>query len=128
MRRDFEKYLVAVQKQKTRMDKALADAQELAQKGELEDSVAQNIMQRVQVIEANYQRLLYCKHLLNLPPRFIQKIQEKKWLKIQKEFEEQKADKESVVNENEVALDEITGELSDLADIDDVGDGDGDGE
>ena len=107
MKKDFEKYLVTVQKQHNDMQKALEEAQKLAQEGQISAKIAKNIKAQADIIEANYQRLLYCRHLYMLPPKFIQNIKKKKFELEQKKFFEQKADELGIKEENQKAIDEL---------------------
>lgn len=107
MRRDFEEYLVQVQKQRNNMNKALEELKEKALKGEVDPDTVNLISKNVTILETNYKRLLYCRHLLNLPPKFIQKIRVKKLLKKQEEFKKAQADSESVSQENREAINTI---------------------
>ena len=63
MRRDFEEYLSVVQKQRTEMVKAVEEANELLMQGKMTQEQALNIQLQVNLIESNYQRLLYCRYL-----------------------------------------------------------------
>lgn len=107
MKRDLEQYLVSLQKQYTGMLKAVDEANELIKEGKMTSGQAEQIKKYMDTINTNYQRVLYCRYLLNLPPKFIQKIQKKKLEKEQLKFIEKNNDSESVVNESQEALDGI---------------------
>lgn len=107
MRRDLEKYLASLQKQYTEMEKAVNEANGLIKEGKMSSEQALQIQSMMNTINNNYQRVLYCRYLVNLPPKFIQKIQKKKEEAKLKKFIEEMADKESVEKENQEALDTI---------------------
>lgn len=108
MRKDLENYLTQLQKQYTSMEKAVSEANELIKEGKMSSEQALQIQTMMNTINNNYQRVLYCRYLVNLPPKFIQKLQKKKLEKQMKEFVEKQADEQSVVNESQEALDNIT--------------------
>ena len=107
MRRDLEQYLAIMQKQLNEMNKAVDEANELIKEGKLSSEQAMQIQNNMVNINNNYQRVLYCRYLLNLPPKFIQKIRRKREEAQMRKFAEQNADKESVEKENEQSLEEI---------------------
>lgn len=113
MRRDFEEYLIVIQKQFTEMEKALNEANDLLKEGKLSEEAAMNIAKSYDIISSNYQRLLYCRYLYNLPPKFIQKLRKKKMDREAQKFIEEHADKDSVVEEGQEALDNIKEEAKD---------------
>ena len=100
MRRDFEDYLLKVQKQRDDMLKAVDEANALALEGKIEESQVQAIQTYFNTLEANYQRILYCKYLYTLPPKFIQRLRQKKLTEELKKFLEKHADKDSILEEN----------------------------
>ena len=89
------------------MEKAVNEANELIKEGKMNSETASMIQGYMNKINENYQRVLYCRYLLNLPPKFIQKLQKKKLEKEMKKFIDKQADAESVVNENQECLDGI---------------------
>ena len=107
MRKDLENYLTQLQKQYTSMEKAVSEANELIKEGKMSSEQALQIQNMMNTINNNYQRVLYCRYLLNLPPKFIQKLQQKKLAAEFKKLQEEHADEESVVNESQEALDGI---------------------
>ena len=107
MIRDFEKYIVQLQKQYNDMSKAMAEAQELAASGKLSQETAEAIVKNTEIIKANYQRVLFCRHLIALPPKFIINLKKRYWDIKEHIFKITKSDKESVLAENEQSLDEI---------------------
>lgn len=109
MRRDLEEYLTSLQLQFNEMQKAVAEANELIKEGKLSSEQAMNIQKYMDNVNVNYQRALYCRYLVNLPPKFIQKIQKRKLEKEAKKFAEQEADKETVVKETQENVDNIKG-------------------
>ena len=108
MKRDLEEYLIALQKQRDEMNKAAEEANSLLLEGKLDPEQANAIQTYFNTIEANYQRVLYCRYLYKLPPKFIQKIQQKKIHKELMEYMEKNADKESVLKENEDCLEKVS--------------------
>lgn len=89
------------------MQKAVEEANELIKDGRMTSEQAMSIQNYANKINENYQRVLYCRHLLQLPPKFIQNIRKKKEQEQIKKFMEKLADQQSVVNENQEALDNI---------------------
>ena len=108
MKRDLENYLSQLQKQFNEMEKAVNEANELIKEGKIDSQTAMNVQGWMNKINENYQRVLYCRYLVNLPPKFIQNIQRKKLEKQMKEFIEKQSDEQSVVAESQEALDSIT--------------------
>lgn len=107
MRSDFEKYLLSLQKQMDDMNKAVEEANKLITAGEMDQEHAANINKYMEVITSNYQRLIYARYLLDIPPKFIQWFRKKKLDREMKKFQEQQADQESVEKEGQEALDNI---------------------
>lgn len=119
MKKDFENYLLQVQRQKTKMDKAVKDANQALVEGKMSNEQVQSISMAAANLNANYQRLLYCRYLYRLPPKFIQKLRlksaQRKAKKMLEELAAEKADEESVITENEDNLntvEEIVGEVN----------------
>lgn len=111
MRRDLEEYLITVQKQRDEMIKAVEEANQLILEGKISQEQAESIQKYFNTLESNYQRILYCRYLYNLPPKFIQKLQKKKIEKELRKYFEQHADMESVVEENKECIKKV-GEAS----------------
>ena len=107
MRRDLEKYLITVQKQRDEMLKALDEANALILEGKIQPEQVSAIQNYFNVLESNYQRILYCRYLYNLPPKFIQKLMKKKLKKEMEEFVKNNADEETVVKENKECLEKV---------------------
>ena len=107
MKKDFENYLLSVQTQRDKMWKAVEEANSLAKEGNITNEQVAAIQAQLNLLEANYQRLVYCKYLYNLPPKFIQKIRSRKLAKQLNEFMENNADKTSVEKENEEAIEKV---------------------
>jgi len=107
MKRDLEKYLASLSKQREEMLKAVEEANKLIVKGEIDQNQVEMIQRHFNQVEANYQRVLYCRYLYNLPPKFIQVLQKKKLEKEMKKLIEMEADKESVMEENENCIDSV---------------------
>ena len=112
MRRDLEEYLIVIQKQRDEMVKAVNEANELAIKGEISTEQVNLIQNYFNQLEANYQRVLYCRYLYNLPPKFIQKWQQKKLAKELQKFKEVNADGDSVKEENDNCLEKVKEEIN----------------
>ena len=107
MRKDLENYLSQLQKQFNEMEKAVNEANELIRDGKIDSQTAMNVQGWMNKVNENYQRVLYCRYLVNLPPKFIQNLQKKKLEKQMKKFIEKQADEETVVAESQEALDNI---------------------
>ena len=107
MRRDLEKYLITVQKQRDEMLKALDEANSLILEGKIQPEQVDSIQNYFNILESNYQRILYCRYLYNLPPKFIQKLMKKKLRKEMEEFVKNNADEETVVKENQECLEKV---------------------
>ena len=90
------------------MEKAVKEANDLIREGKMDSQTAMNVQGWMDKINENYQRVLYCRYLVNLPPKFIQNMQKKKLEKQMKEFIKKHSDEESVVAESQEALDNIT--------------------
>ena len=115
MKRDFERYFVEVQKDYNRMLKALEKVNEEISKGQVSDEQRRSFEQWFNQVKVNYDRVSYMRYLLHLPPKFIQKLQQRnvnsKMMKELKKYQEENADKDSVLKENKEALDSIDKEL-----------------
>lgn len=115
MKRDFERYFVEVQKDYNRMLKTLEKVNEEIKKGQVSDEQRQSFEQWFNQVKVNYDRVSYMRYLLHLPPKFIQKLQQRninsKMMKELKKYRYENADKDSVHEENKEALDNIDKEL-----------------
>ena len=80
--------------------------------GNISPEQANSIQSYFNQLEVNYQRILYCRYLYNLPPKFIQKLQKKKIEKELKKYVDNKADEESVKKENQECLDKVKEEIN----------------
>lgn len=107
MRKDLEKYIASMSKQVDAMTKAVEEAQKLATEGALTQEQVDNICAYATAVRSNYERVLYVRHLLMLPPKFIQKIRAKKLAKEQQKFVEAHSDRESVEKENEASIEAV---------------------
>jgi len=107
MRRDLQRYLAEMQKQMNQMQAAFDEAQEKALTGEISQEVAAQVAEGYNLVKSNYQRVLYCNYALNLPPKFIQKLQQRKLDRKLKEYKESLADEQSVKEENEKAIESV---------------------
>ncbi len=105
MIRDFREYLVSVQKQMTEMDKVLEQVNKELEEGKCTWEQRESFATYYSNVKANYDRLIYVKYLLQKPPKFIQKLREKKLAHEQERFlkkmTELHADEFSVEKENE---------------------------
>ena len=115
MKRDFERYFVEVQKDYNRMLKTLEKVNEEISKGQVSDEQRRSFEQWFNQVKVNYDRVSYMRYLLHLPPKFIQKLQQRninsKMMKELKKYQEENADKDSVLKENKEALDSIDKEF-----------------
>ena len=112
MRRDLEKYLISVQKQRDEMVKAVDEANQLIIEGKISQEQAAAIQNYFNTVESNYQRILYCRYLYKLPPTFIQKLQKKKTERELRQYIEKQADAESIIKENSECIEKV-GEIID---------------
>ena len=113
MKRDFEEYLIKVQKQRDEMMKAVEEANKLIVEGKISQEQVESIQNYFTLLESNYQRILYCRYLYNLPPKFIQKLRSKKMAKELSEYMKNKADEESVVAENQECIEKVGEAIND---------------
>ena len=116
MKRDFEEYFTAVQKDYNRMLKDRDKINEEIKKGLVSTEQREMFDVWFNQVKMNYDRISYMWYLLHLPPKFIQKIQQKnvesKMMKELKKYQDLNADKETVLNENSEALDNIENSIS----------------
>lgn len=109
MLKHFNRYLVDQQKQYNQLLKIIEKVNKELEEGKCTQEQRDNLQAYFDAVKSNYDRLMYVKHLLLLPPDFIQKI---KFNKAKREYEKQqkemykqlKADQESVHAENEASL------------------------
>ena len=106
-RRDLEKYILDLANTSIQMRAEVEKINKAAEKQAIPKEVLENLQQQVEIIDSNYQRVLYCKYLLDLKPEWIRKLIDKKAKKKALEFAKNKADKESVLKENEEALEKL---------------------
>lgn len=107
MKRDLEEYLLSLEKQHQDMKKAADEANQLLADGKISQEQANQILSYMTTIDTNYNRVLYCRYLANLPPKFIQKIQNKKIRDDLEKFQAEHSDRESIEEENQESLDGI---------------------
>lgn len=111
MRRDFERYFTSVQLDYNKMLKQLEQVNKEISEGLVDEEQRANFELYFNRIKSNYDRLSYARYLLRLPPKFIQKIQQKslnsKMMRELKRYEEDKADSKSIDAENKEALENI---------------------
>lgn len=111
MKRDFERYFVELQKDYNRMLKTMEEVNKQISQGLVTDEQRQAFEQWFGQVKVNYDRVSYMRYLLHLPPKFIQKIQQRninsKMMNELKKYRYENADKDSVHEENKEALDSI---------------------
>ena len=107
MRRDLEQYILSLADSAIKMRAEVEKINKVAEEQKIPQEILENLQRQVEIIDGNYQRVLYCKYLLDLKPKWIRKIIDKKAKKKALEFAKNKADRESVEKENEEALEKI---------------------
>lgn len=110
--KDFKEYLFSVQRQYLDAKADLADFDEALKAGYITEERLQQVKDEFIQLDINYQRLLYVDFLLNMPSRRQKKyLQRKRAREALKLARQQKADKESVIEENEKLKENIHTEL-----------------
>lgn len=111
MRKDLKAYYVACQKQYNELQKVLEDINKEIAEGKVTEEQKASFENYFNIVQTNYQRISYMMHLLNKPPKFIQKFEDKKALKEQErlmeEFRKQNATDDQVLAENLDAIDKL---------------------
>lgn len=107
MKKDLEKYLVSVQQQRNEMVKAVEEANKLILEGKIQQEQVESIQNYFNILETNYQRILYCRYLYNLPPKFIQAFRKKKLEAELKKHIDNNADKDAVMEENSECINKV---------------------
>lgn len=111
MKKDVQVYFIQMQKQYNELNKMLNKVNKEIEQGLVTEEQKANFESYYMAVKANYDRVAYLMHLLYQPPKFIQKLRNKKALKEQekamKEFEKNKATLEDVTKENEETLAKI---------------------
>lgn len=111
MKKDVQAYFIQMQKQYNELNKMLDKVNKEIEQGLVTEEQKANFENYYMAVKANYDRVAYLMHLLYQPPKFIQKLRNKKALKEQekamKEFEKNKATLEDVTKENEETLAKI---------------------
>lgn len=107
MRRDLERYILDLADQSIKMKAEVDKINKYAKEQEIPEEILNNLKTQIDIIEANYQRVLYCKYLLDLKPKWIRDIIDRKAKKKAKQFIARNADKDSVIKEGNVALNKI---------------------
>lgn len=107
MRRDFDEYLLTVYHQKIELEKALEEATDLVKDFKITPEIREMLQEQVNTVTQNFDRLMYCKHLYSLPPKFIQKLMKKRIKNKVDSFKEKNADEQSVADENQEAIDKV---------------------
>lgn len=106
-RMDLERYIVVLANQSIKMREELEKIQKAAEKQDIPENIIESIKTQVDIIEGNYQRVLYCKYLLDLKPKWIRNIIDRNNKKKAEQFIKKHADKDSVIKENDEALKKI---------------------
>lgn len=118
MKRDFFEYFTKVQKQQTEMDKVLEQVNKELEEGKCTWEQREQFEKYYMTVKANYDRLTYVKYLLQKPPKFIQKLQERKLAREQerflKEMTKLNADEFSVAKENEESIEAMKDLLNEV--------------
>ena len=111
MKKDVQAYFIQMQKQYNELNKMLDKVNKEIEQGLVTEEQKTNFENYYMAVKANYDRVAYLMHLLYQPPKFIQKLRNRKALKEQekamKEFEKNKATLEEVTKENEETLAKI---------------------
>lgn len=111
--RDFENYFSSIKKQYFEMKENLAEFNDMFEKGQITEDRLKETKDYIDMLEENYNRLLYVEVLLRK-----RKTSTKKQQKIDeallKELKEKKADKEAVKAENDEANKQIREHLEAL--------------
>ena len=107
MRRDLEKYILDLADMSIKMRAEVDKINKQAEKFNYPPEVLENLQQQINIIDSNYQRVLYCKYLLDLKPEWVRKLIDKRAKKKALEFIKNNADKESVKKESAEALEKI---------------------
>lgn len=117
MKRDLKDYYVTLQRQFKEMKDMAEKVNKEIQEGKLTQEQRDAFETYFMNVKTNYDRVSYIIYLLDLPPKFIQKIMQwkekrdyDKWYK--ENFKENKATAEDVINENEESLSCAREELS----------------
>mgnify|MGYP006988853404 CR=1 FL=1 len=117
MIRDFERYFVSLQKDYNKMLKSRDRVNEEIAKGLITEEQREQFEIWCNQVKVNYDRVNYMRYLLHLPPKFIQKIQQRnldsKMMKELKKFASEHADKDGVLAENKEALDGLNKSIGD---------------
>lgn len=115
MKKDVQNYFIQMQKQYNELNKMLDKVNKEIEQGLVTAEQKANFENYYMAVKANYDRVAYILHLLYQPPKFIQKLRNKKALKEQekarKEFEKNKATLAEVTQENEETLAKIKDEF-----------------
>lgn len=113
--KDVKEYYYEIQAQYLEMKNDLVDFDQALKDGYITEEKMQEAIDSVNALQINYDRLTYIMYLLELPKR---KKKQAKYNKMNKklldEFQNLKADKESVKEENKSALTEFKNKLKKL--------------
>lgn len=113
--KDVKLYYYNMMAQFLEMKADLADFEEAVAAGHIEESQLTEVIEAVDKLEQNYDRLSYIMYLLELPNRSTKKVKHQKETKqLRTYFENKNADKNSIIAENKSMLDHIRAELKKL--------------
>jgi Flp pilus assembly protein TadG len=73
MKKDLKEYYVSLQKQFNELQKALEEINKEIAEGKVTPEQRASFENYFNIVQTNYQRISYAMHLLNKPPKFIQK-------------------------------------------------------
>lgn len=107
LRIDLERYILQLADQSIKMKEEVDKVNKVAKEQNLPEETVRFLNEQANLVETNYQRVLYCKYLLDLKPKFIRDFIDRQHKKKLQKFIEKKADKDSVIEENKEALDKV---------------------
>ena len=123
MKRDLKEYYVTLQRQFKEVRDIAEKVNKEIEEGKLTQEQRDQFESYFMNVKTNYDRVSYIVYLIDLPPKFIQKIKErrlkKKYEESFKRFKEQRATAEDVIEENEKSIESAREELSSLMDSED---------
>lgn len=118
---DVKRYYYTMLKQYIEMKDNIADFEQAVRDGHITEEQLEVAKEDVAVVEANYQRLSYIMYLFELPKNKKKKlkyIRNRANMKLENSFSKQKADLDSVVNENTSMITHLRTELKNLTESD----------
>lgn len=120
MLKHFRKFYVSQQKQYNELLKIVEKVNKELEEGKCTQEQRDALQTYFDTVKTNYDRLSYVKHLLLLPPDFVQKLQlnksKREYEKQQRELAKQNnADQESVLAENQENIDKMNEILDEVS-------------